>query len=390
MTTQSGEKYFKVSKDISRWKINSPVENYLAKKADYSHFWKKIYVLYYKLFDRKYYDKGCELIAREIEAQRPNFNNFANLSNDWLKVDMIYSLHRFGITFADYFIYKFYDLNVYGRQKYNNLRLQYGYCEQFNGKDIREICEDKSKTYSLLKDFYKREAVLVKSPDQDISKFLEKLPKKDTSTENIVFKPLKGNSGHDIKFLSPSTLTKNQIKSILEKYGPFLLEEVIEQDPALGMLNPSSINTLRIATVKIGNDVKIFGSAIRMGRGNSRVDNAGSGGIFAGIDSNTGIIISKGMDYQCNEFTKHPDTGITIPGFPIPKWNELMDLVKQVGSVIDGAVLIAWDFALSENGWCLVEANDVGGQTVLQAPFYRGINPTLYTLFDKINNTNSK
>ena len=382
------DRYFRVSKDITRWKIHSPIESFLAKKADFSPFWKKLYVYYYKIFDRKYYDKGCEFIKREIELQRPNFDNFANLSDDWLRIDMIYSLHRFGITFADYFIYRFYDLNFYGRQKYNNLRLQYGYCEQFNDKVIREICENKSKTYDHLKDFYKREVILVNNPNEDLSDFKKRLSQTSSSYKDVVFKPLTGNSGKDIRFISISSLDQDFIKASFEKFGPFILEEVIEQAPELCCLYPHSINTLRLATVRIGNEIQIFGAAIRMGRGNSRVDNAGSGGMYAGIDIDTGIIISKGMDYGCNEFVKHPDTGMIIPGFAIPKWNDLLSFVKKIAKAIDGAVLIAWDFALSKKGWCLVEANDVGGQTVLQAPFHRGINPTLYAYFDKITNKN--
>lgn len=379
------DKYFRVAKDISRWKINSPIENFLAGKADNSYFWKKLYIQYYKLFDRKYYDKGCEFIKKEIEKQRPNFDNFSNLSDEWLKIDMLYSLHRFGITFADYFIYRFYDLNCYGRQKYNNLRLQYGYCEQFNDKAIREICDNKSRTYDLLKDFYKREVILVDNPSQDISGFKNRIYRTPHSDENIVFKPLNGNSGKDIRFIPASLLDTEFIKTNLEKYGPFILEEVIEQDPALERLYPHSINTIRVATVRIGKEVNFLGTAIRIGRGKSRVDNAGSGGMYAGIDLDSGIIISKGMDYECNEFIKHPDTKVIIPGFSIPKWNELLSTVREVATAIDGAALVAWDFALSKKGWCLVEANDVGGQTVLQAPFHRGINPILYVFFDKIN-----
>ena len=49
------EKYYIVSKTISRWKLDNKFENWLGYKADKSEFWKRLYVLYYRLFDNKYY-----------------------------------------------------------------------------------------------------------------------------------------------------------------------------------------------------------------------------------------------------------------------------------------------------------------------------------------------
>ena len=45
------EKYYVVAKTITRWKLDNPLENWLGYKADKSEFWKRLYVLYYRLFD---------------------------------------------------------------------------------------------------------------------------------------------------------------------------------------------------------------------------------------------------------------------------------------------------------------------------------------------------
>ena len=66
------EKYFTVAESISRWKIDTPFENWLGRKADNSNIWKRLYVLYYRLFDRIYYKKGLELAKREIKRQERN------------------------------------------------------------------------------------------------------------------------------------------------------------------------------------------------------------------------------------------------------------------------------------------------------------------------------
>lgn len=387
MTRLNNERYFKVSSDISRWKIENRLENWLAHKADHSQFWKKVYVGYYWAFDNKYYKKGCQFIQKEIKRQRKNFQNFANLSDKWLITDMIYSLHRFGVSFEEYFIYRFYDLNSYGRSKYNSLKLQYGYCEQFNAKSVRSICENKGKTFSLLKKYYKRDAILVDSSTTDISLFINNLYlncQKMGGGKQLIFKPLTGHSGQGIQFMELDEFNPTLVKKLYEEYGPFILEELINQAPELAILHPESINTIRIATIRIGNDINIYGAAIRMGRGRNKVDNAGAGGIYAGIDTETGIIISKGMDNECNEYVRHPDSGIVIPGFIIPLWDSLLETIIGVSDKIDGATLIAWDFALGKNGWCLVEANDIGEAYLLQGPEKKGIKSKVYKLFDKL------
>ena len=66
------EKYYVVAKTITKWKLDNTFENWLGYKADKSEFWKKIYVLYYKIFDRTYYINGLTCIRKEIDKQYPN------------------------------------------------------------------------------------------------------------------------------------------------------------------------------------------------------------------------------------------------------------------------------------------------------------------------------
>lgn len=95
------EKYYGISPRIAKWKIDTPFENWLSRKADKSDIWKKAYIYYYNLFDRKYYKKGVEMI-KNIISQNPK--KFAEYSQTYIVCDMLYCLHRFGISFQDYCI----------------------------------------------------------------------------------------------------------------------------------------------------------------------------------------------------------------------------------------------------------------------------------------------
>jgi uncharacterized protein YqfA (UPF0365 family) len=62
-----------------------------------------------------------------------------------------------------------------------------------------------------------------------------------------------------------------------------------------------------------------------MGQDKRIVDNAGAGGIMARIDSMTGVISTTGADEANKKYITHPDTGVTIEGFKIPRWKEAVD-----------------------------------------------------------------
>ena len=91
------EKYYVVAKTITKWKLDNPFENWLGYKADKSELWKRLYVLYYKLFDKTYYKNGLPYVRQEIEKQYSNLSklyigNGIVLNKEWLECDMIYSL----------------------------------------------------------------------------------------------------------------------------------------------------------------------------------------------------------------------------------------------------------------------------------------------------------
>ncbi len=374
------EKYYVVAKTITRWKLNNPIENWLGQKADTSECWKKIYVLYYKLFDYQYYSKGLKYIEEEIAKQRPNLQKTVNgipLSDKFLRRDMIYSLHRFGINFFEYFVYKLYNKSALGRERINNLRIQYGYCELVNSPTIRELFDNKAKTYELLKSYYKRDLIAISS-FKDVSLFSGFLKRH----KSFIYKPLKGVHGLGIKIYIHFEMKEESFIEECLKDGPFVIEELIEQAPEMANLHSNSINTIRVATFRIDNQVTIYGAAMRMGTGNAYVDNAGSGGIFCRINPLWGFVETNAMDYKGNEYIFHPDTNVRFIGFEIPMWDDLIALVKSVAIVIDGATMISWDFALGKEGWVLLEANDVGDPDLVQ-DYEKGNKSVLHELMDK-------
>lgn len=381
------EKYYVVAKTISRWKLDNWFENWLSYKADESEFWKKLYVLYYRVFDHKYYVGGLKLINKEIDKQLPNINDSilggVGLTREWLIRDIIYSTHRFGVSFTEYFVNMFYDKNAHGREKANNLRMQYGYCEIVNSPECREIFDNKGKTYEKFGPFYKREAVAFNDMEVDKEKCLSFLNKH----KSFIYKPIHGVGGKGIKIFKDTSKTAEAIFAELSCDGSYLLEELIVQGAEMSALHKESINTVRIATFKIGDEVTIYGAGLRIGTGSSIVDNATSGGLFCHINHTYGFVDTNAKDWYNNQYSHHPNTGIRFVGWEIPKWSEAVEAVTAMAKVVKGATVISWDLALSNKGWCMVEANDVGGPNLLQSNGV-GNKLLLQKLIEKYNKLN--
>ena len=121
--------------------------------------------------------------------------------------------------------------------------------------------------------------------------------------------------------------------------------------------NSSSVNSVRIPTFRTKDGIQIFGTFMRMGREGSVVDNAGAGGIFVRIDETTGQIISDGYTENGEVYVQHPDSKVNFKGFQIPKWDDLRSLAIQCHKDLFEHKYIGWDFALTDNGWVLLEGN---------------------------------
>ena len=355
---------------IARWKIDTPIERFLGEKADNSESWKKLFCLFYKIFDYKYYKKGVELINGIIKEKYNGKDSKA------LKRDMIYCLHRFGFTFSEYFSLRLYEKNASGRDAFISDKMRYDYYCYMNSDEGVRFLRDKGRTYELLKDAFRRDCVAVYT-DDDYDKFDHFIQ----SHSRFVYKPIGLDCGRGIEIIEQAKLFN--FKEYLSA-GAFILEEVIEQSETVAAFHPASLNTVRLPTVRCTDGTHIFLPFFRMGRLGSIVDNAGAGGIFAAVDKETGIVTTKGVtEYGAGEFIVHPDTGVQILGAQLPDWQQAVAMVKALADRIPNMAYIGWDLAHTRDGWVVVEANG-SGQFVSQIADRTGHKNELLQLMNKL------
>lgn len=287
---------------------------------------------------------------------------------------MVYCLHRFGISFEEYCIYHFIDKTFRCRSTFVSDKLRHYYADILNSDYITPLLNDKYQCYMAYKDFYGREVLACYSPND--KELFVGFARKNTT---FVLKPVADNCGHGVKFI---TLKEDEIAEFFDDHicrGAFVVEEPINQGEELKVLHPESINTLRISTFVLGDEVLVNAIVLRIGSGSSVVDNAGSGGMYASVDIENGIIQSNARDYKGREYNFHPDTKVQIIGHKLPEWDSLLDTVKSIAKHKEGSNLIAWDLAYSTKGWIMVEGNAVGSWDVLQSNLQKGLKPMLFS-----------
>ena len=143
------------------------------------------------------------------------------------------------------------------------------------------------------------------------------------------------------------------------KKNKILLEEVLEQDCELAAFNNTAVNTIRVVTLICADDsVRIMAAVLRLSRKGKFADNFHHDGIASLIDVETGIVNTTGVDRKWNRYTIHPDSRKPIVGFQIPRWFEVVDMVKKAARVHPEVRYVGWDVTIKSSGEIvLIEGN---------------------------------
>ena len=296
--------------------------------------------------------------------------------------DMIYSLHRFGSSYNEYFLFEFYHKNALGRSKYITDKLRWQYYEILNNRNNIEIFNNKYETYKTFSCFYKRTCVPIIS-ENDRNKFINFVEKHQT----FIIKPLSACCGEGIEKVFVKVNNANSYFDFLISKGSFIAEEIIRQSKEMSELHFESVNTIRVPAILNKGKAEIISPVLRVGIGNSIVDNAGANGMMAGIDLSTGVVCTHGYTKNGQTFEIHPDSKVSFIGFQIPDWEDAKSLIDTLVNIVDGNRYYAWDIAHSVDGWVVVECNENGELYLSQTCNRRGLKDQFHELMteDELN-----
>lgn len=144
--------------------------------------------------------------------------------------------------------------------------------------------------------------------------------------------------------------------------GRYLLQERVEQHPALAALHPASLNTVRLVTVLRDGHAEPVVACLRVGARGALVDNWAAGGLIVGLDIETGALFGKGIRKPPAVgggavFDRHPDTGVQFDGYALPYVPAALDLARRFHRDMGGPRSIGWDLAFTPTGPCIIEGN---------------------------------
>lgn len=187
-----------------------------------------------------------------------------------------------------------------------------------------------------------------------------------------------GDGAFAIKIQDSKVYVNNELVSstndLLKTFtdSSYIIEERIIQHPELNKLCSTAVNTIRLVTLITPNEEIITVRAgLRIGREGNCVDNCAKGGIYVGIDLNTGKLMKKGIIkpthgkplYQQPDNGKvvyqQPDNGVVFEGFEIPFFKEAMEMTKDLHSKLYRIHSVGWDIAISPDGPVIIEGNSL-------------------------------
>lgn len=170
----------------------------------------------------------------------------------------------------------------------------------------------------------------------------------------VVIKPsLEGMWGRGVRvFSSQNGVTDggDTVSQIFSKYKhSFIIQEKVAQHKDMMLLNPTSLNTLRILSYRDKSQVHILYAVVRIGRKGKMIDNETAGGIKADVDLVTGKIRECAYGTPKEKRIMTTDVGTALKDFQIPAFHEALDFVKELHTRLPYFNLIGWDIGIDEN-----------------------------------------
>lgn len=145
--------------------------------------------------------------------------------------------------------------------------------------------------------------------------------------------------------------TEMTVAQMFEGYGKnFIVQEKIEQHTDMALLNPTSLNTLRVLSYRDERDVHILYVVVRIGRVGKQVDNETAGGINADVDLGSGKILDCAYGTPAEKRIEKTDVGTPLKNFTIPAFDKVVALVKELHQRLPYFNLVGWDFGIDQNG----------------------------------------
>lgn len=280
----------------------------------------------------------------------------------WLLCDMLRCALKYNAGYVDYKIAEMYRLTDEQKKTQITRGLSNTIVRRMNDNAYWYLFDDKATFNRLFKDEVNRDWIELSDELslEDWKAFLDR-------NDDLICKPLEGSSGVGIERHTKEEWRGREEAFLQElrdkKIG--IVEERVIQHPKMAEMCPTSVNTIRIATLLGDKKQGIVYAFLRIGNGKV-MDNVDQGGMAARIDLESGTLLTVGADKQGNTYTEHPMTHTPIIGFQIPYFKEACDMCLKAAQKVPQMRFVAWDVAITEKGPVFIEGNSFPSHAVPQ------------------------
>lgn len=174
----------------------------------------------------------------------------------------------------------------------------------------------------------------------------------------VFAKPTNGSGGRGGFALTETTPPEKLLLAVRDR--DYIFQEKVVQHEALAVLNPTSLNTLRLLTGLMRDGTVVVGPALlRMGRKGGETDAFRAGNPAVRVDLASGRLGKLGFHlegHRVEPIYAHPDSEVAFAGRAVPFIQQMIDVVSKTAPAV-GNRLIGWDIAVAENGMLVTEIN---------------------------------
>ena len=295
--------------------------------------------------------------------------------------DMINCALRYGAGYHDYLIFAFWDMNHKQRNTY---------LTRVRNKRLNTLLHDDRYTdiFDKKNQFDKRFAGYIGRDFRDLTEldfdgFAAFMADKDV----IFAKPNTGESGKGIE-----RLVKERFENLEQMYAYVtdpthrfgVIEEQLQQHADLRAVYPHSINSYRICTLVVGEEVHCVYAVAKFGNAGKFVDNMENDGLCCPIDQETGRIAGCAHTSALINYDVHPYSGVALMGCQLPFVKEAVELSKKAAMVVPEIRYIGWDVCITPDGPAIIEGNTYPGYDFWQLPEHTPDKIGLYPYFRKL------
>ncbi len=285
------------------------------------------------------------------------------------------------VSAADYYHFEFYRPGKTWQQKSRYVALGGSIYWPFENNEFRygTALTDKYVQKHLLIGFDLPTPRLMATvgPGRDIQDDTQWRDFLNTVQQPIMLKPVSSAGGDGILavsrrgerfFAGTASQTPEQLWEHMQSksYQGFLIEERVSNTGVLARLNPTSLNTFRVVTIKTNDGVwHVAAPAVKIGAPGAVTDNNAQGGIQINLDESGRPRHT--FDFATRQsITHHPETGIDLMNLELEGYRDVIDLALRASRCFGFLGTVGWDIAWTDQGAMIIEGNIVWGCSSLQ------------------------